>query len=219
MIYMIDSKLYVITNRHLCAPKPLLTVVSEILDVGVKAIQLREKDLDDVALFKQAKPISDLCQTNNASLFINTNVQVAIDVGAAGVHLPDIDVCVNKVKAQSEFDLLIGCSIHDVDAAKKRKAEGADFLTYSPIYPMASKPEYGPAVGVANLEKLAKQVNLPVFALGGITPARVGECLEAGASGVAVMSGIMSPTGAGKRAREYLSALYDNSMPSPKIVE
>ena len=204
---MIDFNLYVITNRHLCAPKSLLTVISEILDVGVSAIQLREKDLDEVALYELAKPISDLCQTNNASLFINTNVQVAIDVGAVGVHLPDIDVSVDKVKAQSNSDFLIGCSIHGVDTAKKRETQGADFITYSPIYPTASKLGYGPSVGVANLEKLVKQIKLPVFALGGITPARAGECLETRAAGVAVMSGIMSPTGAGKRAEVYLSAL------------
>lgn len=207
---MIDFNLYIITNRHLCAPKPLLTVVSEILDVGVKAIQLREKDLDDVALFKLAKPISDLCRTNNAHLFINTNIKVAVDIGAAGIHLPDTDVCVDIVKAESDSDVLIGCSIHGVDAAKKREAEGADFITHSPIYPTATKPQYGPAVGVGNLEKLVKQVNLPVFALGGITSARVGECLEAGASGVAVMSGVMSPIDTAQRAQEYLSALCDN---------
>ncbi len=207
---MIDFNLYIITNRHLCAPKPLLTVVSEILDVGVKAIQLREKDLDDVALFKLAKPISDLCRTNNAHLFINTNIKVAVDIGAAGIHLPDTDICVDIVKAESDSDVLIGCSIHGVDAAKKREAEGADFITHSPIYPTATKPQYGPAVGVGNLAKLVKQVNLPVFALGGITSARVGECLEAGASGVAVMSGVMSPIDTAQRAQEYLSALCDN---------
>lgn len=207
---MIDFNLYVITNRHLCAPKPLLTVVSEILDVGVKAIQLREKDLDDVALFKLAKPISNLCQTHDAHLFINTNTKVAMDVGAAGIHLPDIDVSVDKVKAELATDLLIGCSIHGIDAAKKREAEGADFVTYSPIYLTIAKPQYGPVVGVKNLEKLVKQVGLPVFALGGVTPARVAECLGAEAAGVAVMSGIMSPTSTRERALEYLSALCDN---------
>jgi len=207
---MIDFKLYAITNRHLCAPKSLLTVVTEILDVGVRAIQLREKDLDDVALFKLAKPISDLCQTHNAYLFINTNIKVAMDIGAAGIHLPDTDVSVDKVNAASDSNFFIGCSIHGLDAAKKREVEGADFVTYSPIYLTESKPGYGPAVGVGNLEKLAKQVNLPVFALGGITPARVGECVRAGASGIAVMSGIMSPTDAAQRAKEYLSALRDN---------
>ena len=200
---MIDFNLYVITNRNLCVPKPLHIVVSEILDVGVKAIQLREKDLGDDALSQLAQPISELCKTNNASLFINTHVQVAVDVGAAGVHLPELE----EVKAQSDNDFLIGCSIHSVEAAKKREAEGADFVTYSPIYPTTDKPGYGPAVGVANLEKLVKHVNLPVFALGGVTPERVGECMEAGAHGVAVMSGIMSPTDAAQRAKDYLRVL------------
>jgi thiamine-phosphate pyrophosphorylase len=209
---MINFNLYVITNRHLCAPKPLLAVISEILDVGVKAIQLREKDLEDVTLFKLAKPISDLCKTYNAHLFINNNTKVAVDVGAAGVHLPDIDVSIDKVKAESDSDFLIVCSIHGIDAAKKREAEGVDFITYSPIYPTVTKPEYGPAVGVANLERLIKQINLPVFALGGVTPERVGECLGVGASGVAVMSGIMSPIDAAQRAKKYLSALCDNQI-------
>lgn len=208
---MIDFNLYVITNRHLCAPKSLLTVVSEILDVGVKAIQLREKDLDDVALFKLAKPISDLCRTNNAYLFMNTNVKVAMDIGATGIHLPDTDVSVDKVKAELDSDVLIGCSIHGVDAAKKREIQGADFITYSPIYPTVNKPQYGPAVGIKNLEKLVKQVSLPVFALGGITSARVGECLGARASGVAVMSGVMSPIDAAQRAQEYISACVVNN--------
>lgn len=207
---MINFNLYVITNRHLCAPKPLRTVVSEILDVGVTAIQLREKDLDDGALYNLAKPISELCGAYNALLFINTNLQVALDVGAAGVHLPDIDGSVAAVKTRTSKNFLIGCSTHSPDTAKKREGEGADFITYSPIYLVESKPQYGSAVGVENLEKLVHQVQLPVFALGGITPKHVGECMNAGASGIAVMSGTMLPTGAGKRATDYISALCNS---------
>ena len=204
---MIDFNLYVITNRTLCTPKSLYTVISEILDVGVKAIQLREKDLDEIALFQLAKPISDLCNSYNAHLFINTNVKVAVDVGAVGVHLPDIDISVAEVKAHADNDLMMGCSIHSIDTAKKREAEGANFLIYSPIYPIASKSEYGQAVGISNLVELVKQVKILVFALGGITSARVDECMEAGATGIAVMSGIMSATAAAKRARDYIKAL------------
>ncbi len=204
---MIDFNLYVITNRTLCAPKSLHSVISEILDVGVKAIQLREKDLDDVALLQLAKPISDLCNSYNAHLFINTNVNVAVEVGAAGVHLPDIDISVAEVVTQTHNELIIGCSVHSVVTAKKRTSEGADFLTYSPIYPLLSKPEYSPSVGTDNLQELVTQVELPVFALGGITPERVSECLDAGASGIAVMSGIMSPTVAAQRAYNYIKAL------------
>lgn len=200
---MINFKLYVITDRKGCAPKPLLTVVSEILDAGVTSIQLREKDLDELSLFQLAQPISNLCKSYDTYLFINTNVQVAIDVGATGVHLPDNDTSVYHVRETAKKDILIGCSIHTVETAKKREAEGADFITYSPIYPTYNRP----GVGIYKLNKLAKQVNIPIFALGGITPTRVNECISAAVTGVAVMSGIMRPTNAGKYAMDYLNML------------
>lgn len=204
---MVDFKLYAITNRQRCTPKPLFEVISELLGAGIRAIQLREKDLGDAALYQLAKPIAELCRNSNAQLFINTAVQVALDVGAAGIHLPANGESVGSVKAGAVDNFLIGCSVHCFDAAEKRAAEGADFVTYSPIYPTASKPGYGPAVGVVNLARLTKQIKLPLFALGGITPMRVAECLKAGAFGVAVMSGVMSPTSAGNQAQHYLHAL------------
>ena len=178
-----------------------------MLDVGITAIQLREKDLSDPELIELARPVTELCQNYEAKFFINTNIRVALEIGATGVHLPAAAVSVDAVKAQSDDCLYVGCSVHSLDAAQKREAEGADFVTYSPIYPTASKPGYGPAVGVAGLAAVAEAVKLPVFALGGITPERVSECLTAGAFGVAVMSGVMSPTSAGAQAKRYLKAL------------
>lgn len=198
---MIDFNLYAITDRHRCTPTALLVVISELLDAGVRAIQLREKDLDARALSRLAKPIAERCRRYDAALFINGNVKVAQDVGAAGVHLPA------SVIARASETLQFGCSVHNFDEAKKREAEGADFITYSPIYLTASKPGYGPAVGVGNLARLAKQITVPIFALGGVTPERVAACMEAGAAGIAVMSGVMSPTGAGEQASRYLDAL------------
>ena len=202
---MIDFKLYAITDRHRCAPTPLVDVVSELLDAGVNAIQLREKDLNETELIKLAQPIAKLCHNYEAKLFINTHTRVACDVGAAGIHLPANSEFVGSVKETEAGDnFYIGCSVHSLDAARKREAEGADFLTYSPIYSTASKPGYGPAVGIASLAAVVEGVKLPVFALGGITPDRVSECLDAGAFGVAVMSGVMSPRGAGAQAKHYL---------------
>lgn len=200
---MINFKLYAITDRHRCAPTPLAEVVSELLDAGINAIQLREKDLSDTELMQFAQPIAELCRNYEAKLFINTNARIAREVGAAGVHLP----ANAKLKAQAKGNLYVGCSVHSLDAAQKREAEGADFVTYSPIYPTTSKPGYGPAVGTASLTEVVEGVKLPVFALGGITPDRVAECLAAGAFGVAVMSGVMRATGAGKQARRYLDFL------------
>ena len=209
---MIDFKLYAITDRHQCAPTPLVDVVSELLDAGVTAIQLREKDLDDTKLLQLAQPIAELCRNYEAKLFINTSDKVLQRstmsiAGAAGVHLPADAESVRIVKAQTEDNLCVGCSVHSLNAAEKRETEGADFVTYSPIYPTASKPGYGPAVGIEGLAKVVENVKLPVFALGGVTPARVTECLAAGAFGVAVMSGVMVSINAKKQARRYLNTL------------
>ena len=209
---MIDFKLYAITDRHRCAPTPLVDVISELLDAGVTAIQLREKDLNDTELIQLAQPIAELCRNYEAKLFINTSDKVLQRstmsiAGATGVHLPANAESVDTIKAQTHGNLYVGCSVHSLDAAQKREAEGADFVTYSPIYPTTSKPGYGPVVGIAGLAKVAEGVNLPVFALGGITPARGAECLATGAFGVAVMSGVMSPQNAGEQARDYLGAL------------
>ncbi len=201
---MLDFKLYAITDRCGCEPTPLVDVVAELLDVGVTAIQLREKDLSDTELIQLAQPIAELCRNYKAKLFINTNAYIALEVGAVGVHLPANAESVETVKARTDDNLYVGCSVHSLDAAQKRETEGADFVTYSPIYPTASKPGYGPAVGIRNLAAVAAEVKLPVFALGGITPTRVAECLAAGAFGIAVMSGVMSPVGAGEQARRYL---------------
>ena len=202
---MINFRLYAITDRHQCAPTPLINVIWELLDAGVNAIQLREKDLSDTALIQLAQPIAALCHDYEAKLFINTKAHIALEVGAAGVHLPANAEPVGSVKeTETDDNFYIGCSVHHLDAAKKREAEGADFVTYSPIYATASKPGYGPAVGIANLAEVVKGMKLPVFALGGITPTRVSECLAVGAFGVAVMSGVMAPKGAGRQAKHYL---------------
>ena len=209
---MINFKLYAITDRHRCAPTPLVDVISELLDAGVTAFQLREKDLSDTELLKLAQPIAELCHNYEANLFINTYTCIASDVGAAGVHLPANAESVGAIKETETGDnFYIGCSVHSFDAAKEREAEGADFLVYSPIYPTASKPGYGPAVGTTSLAELVEGVKLPVFALGGITPARVLECLTAGAFGVAVMSGVMPCKGAGTQAKHYLDFLTSAS--------
>ena len=203
----IDFKLYAITNRLLCEPRALYDVIHDLLDAGVTAIQLREKDLSDLEYSHLAEPIAELCQTYSARLFVNSRVKVALELGAFGVHFPASTPSIKRIKAESGKSLLIGCSIHSLGEAQVREKDGADFVTYSPIFPTASKPGYAPTVGLKNLEVLTSAIGIPVFALGGISPDLVPECIKAGACGVAVMSGVMSPETGITQAREYLRAL------------
>ena len=202
-----DFRLYAITNRLLCQPRVLYDVIHDLLDVGVTAIQLREKDLENSKFFNLAAPIAKLCQAYSACLFINSRVEIALDLGVSGLHCPASVSSMEQIKTRTRGSLLIGCSIHSLNEARAREKEGADFITYSPIFPTASKPGYGPAVGLKNLDALTSAVEMPVFALGGVSPKRVQACIEAGAHGVAVMSGVMSPKAGINRAREYLREL------------
>jgi thiamine-phosphate pyrophosphorylase len=200
-------KLYAITDRALCAPRTLYDTIHDLLDVGVSAIQLREKDLTDAEYIRLAEPLCKLCHAYSAQLFINSRIKIAMSIGADGLHLPGDSASVQKVIEQTNGRFIIGSSVHTLTEAKQRETEGADFITYSPIYPTLSKPDYGPAVGVAGLQNITEGVNIPVFALGGITPERVSECLDVGAYGVAVMSGVMSPKNGVQQAKVYLQQL------------
>jgi thiamine-phosphate pyrophosphorylase len=197
-------RLYAITDRRQCAPASLIQIVRSLLDAGVKGIQLREKDLDDTESGPLAEEIAGLCGAHGAKLFINSRIGIALDVRASGVHLPANAPSVREMLERDHGRLIIGCSVHSLEEARKREEEGADFVTFSPVYGAASKPGYGPAAGIEKLAEVSRAVRIPVFALGGITPERVAECLRAGAYGVAVMSGLMSAEGAGQRAALYL---------------
>ena len=200
-------KLYAITDRGLCAPRTLYDTIHDLLDVGVSAIQLREKDLSDAEYIKLADSLCKLCHAYSAQLFINSRIEIATEIGADGLHLPGDSASVEKVIEETNRRLIIGVSVHTLAEAKQREIEGADFITYSPIYPTLSKPGYGPVVGVEGLRKVTEKVNIPVFALGGITPERVSACRDAGAYGVAVMSGVMSSENGVQQAKVYLQQL------------
>ena len=188
-------------------PRPLYDVIHDLLDAGVTAVQLREKDLGDLEYFHLAEPIAELCQIYSARLFVNSRVKVALELGVSGLHFPASTPSIELIKAETGQSLLIGCSIHSLAEAQAREKDAADFVTFSPIFPTASKPGYGPAAGLKQLDAVTSAMEIPVFALGGVSPDRVRECIKAGAHGVAVMSGLMLPETGINRAREYLQAL------------
>ena len=199
--------LYLIADRAACAPRPLETVLVEALDAGVRLVQLREKDLDADALSRLAERILRLTDACGASLLINTDAEVAARIGAGGVHLPAPRPSPRSVRQRFGNAFLIGCSAHNLRELS-RSAEGhADFVTYSPIFQPGSKPGYtGPEVGLKGLRAAVRATDLPVFALGGITPERAAGCRAAGASGMAVMSGILAAADVGASVMAYLAA-------------
>jgi len=185
-----DFRYYLITSRKACAPRPLTEVVQKACEAGVQAVQLREKDLSGKALCELAHQIREVTTRFGVRLFINGRPDVAKVIAADGVHCPEEGFPPSAVRQYwSQFS--IGVSVHSLEAAKKAEKEGADFLLFGPVFFTPSKEEYGKPQGTDRLKKICESTSIPVFAVGGVTPAKVSECLQAGAYGVAGISALM----------------------------
>jgi thiamine-phosphate pyrophosphorylase len=187
--------LYYITDRRQFAGsetelrQALLGRVAEAARCGVDFIQLREKDLSARDLEILAHPVVQvICASSvppkKMRLLINSRADVAIAVGADGVHLRSQDVLPRDMRsALGSARSVVGVSCHTVDEVARAEAEGADFAVFGPVFGKADAPELKPA----GLELLAEACRnkIPVLALGGVTVENAAACLQAGAAGVA----------------------------------
>ena len=187
----IDFNLYLITDRTQVATNhTLLSAIDSALQGGVKAIQLREKDLSAAALLPLALELRDLTRQYNARLLINDRIDIALAVQADGVHLGEHSLPTDVVRQLVGPELLIGVSTHSNADISRAAEQGADFVTFGPVYATPSKADFGPPQGLKALTEACRGSSLPLFALGGITPPRAAEVREAGASGIALISAI-----------------------------
>jgi thiamine-phosphate pyrophosphorylase len=200
----IDFELYLITDRKLFTNDySLFTAVESALKAGVKAVQLREKNLPTRELLAMAYKMRELTARYNARLLINDSVDITLCVNADGVHLGQTSMPAYAVR-KIAGDKLIGVSTHNLDEALTAEREGADFITFGPIYPTPSKLKYGEPVGIKLLKKTSERVVTPIFGIGGIKPDNVKEVLDAGAYGVALISGILGMKDIKNAAERYL---------------
>ena len=196
--------LYLIADRATCGDRPLLDVLARALDAGARLVQLREKALDRDVLEALAEQVLSLVARCDAMLLINSAADIAVKIGAQGVHLPG-GALPRAVRDQVGQSFLIGYSAHT--HAELDCADGADFVTYSPIFTPGSKPGYdGVEVGLVGLANAVMHSRLPVYALGGITPSRAAKCRTTGCAGVAVMSGVLAAGDPAKAVCEFLKA-------------
>jgi len=207
---LIDFRLYCVTDRQHTAGRPLLDVVHSALDGGVRAVQLREKDLEGGALYRLAAQLRELTARYQARLLINDRVDVALAVEADGVHLGQTSFPVVVARRLLGPGKLIGVSTHNPEEITA--AAGADFLVFGPVYATPSKAKYGDPQGLARLRQAA-QSPIPLFAIGGITVERVTEVLTNGAHGVAVISALSAAPDPMRAASALVSQLTRQSKP------
>jgi len=198
-------KLYLITDRKLFhAQCSLYLALEAALQAGVKYIQLREKRLPTRKILDMAYWMIELTREYGAKLIINDRVDIALAVGADGVHLGQKSLPAHAARKVTGDNFLIGVSTHGIDEALQAEHDGADFITLGPIYNTPSKLRYGDPIGVDMLRQVKSEVSIPVLAIGGIKTNTVNEVLDAGADGVAVISGILAAEDIRGTTEEFL---------------
>ena len=166
-------------------------MLEQALEGGVKAIQLREKDLSGKELFILAEKTRRLCQRYEAALLINDRLDVALAVDAAGVQLGKSSLPLPDARALLGSNRYIGASVHSVEEAQYAETDGADFIVFGPVYFTPSKAAYGAPQGVPALKKIVEIARLPVYAIGGIKPDNITELRSTCVERVALISAIV----------------------------
>jgi thiamine-phosphate pyrophosphorylase len=202
---VIDFHLYFVTDREQTAGRPLVDVVHAALDGGVRAVQLREKDLEGGALYQLAIQLRELTTRYQARLLINDRLDVALAVEADGAHLGQTSLPVVTARRLLGPGKLIGVSTHS--PAEIAAATGADFVVFGPVFFTPSKAVYGEPQGLSRLQQAVQQSSVPVFAIGGIQHEQVAEVMTAGAHGIAVISAISAAADPEAAASELLRRL------------
>jgi thiamine-phosphate pyrophosphorylase len=181
--------------------------VLDAVDAGVRWVHLRDHDASHDVFVDRARTLAGRIRAESAATLIsvNTHVSLAASLGD-GVHLGWRGPSVEEARDVLGPNAWIGFSAHENLDAEGDRARGVDYYFFSPVYPTPSKPDH-PGTGIGALRAFCQAADVPVLALGGVTPSRVSECRTAGAHGVAVLSGIMEVETPAAATRAYLRAL------------
>jgi len=199
--------LYLVTDRKQTGGRDLVTVLSQALVAGVQAIQLREKDLDTIDVYRLGERLLSLTRQAGAVLIVNDRVDVAMALGADGVHLTRKSLPPKDARALVGPEMLLGISCHSLTDVREAIEGGVDFLVLGPIHDTPSKAPYGAPLTPAILKQAREMCPLPILAIGGINATRVPEVVQAGADGVAAISAVLAAPDPGTATRELLDAV------------
>jgi thiamine-phosphate pyrophosphorylase len=203
----LESRLFLVTDRHQTNGRPLVPLLQRVLTAGVAAIQLRERDLSAKELVTLAREVQAVMASRRSQLLINDRIDVALALEGVGVHLPSNSLPVFVARQLLGAQRLLGISVHAVEEAVQVESQGADYIVLGPIYETPTKQMFGPPLGIHTLEKACRLVRIPIIGIGGVTAARAREMRRAGAFGVAVISAVLGAANVESAARELLDAV------------
>jgi thiamine-phosphate pyrophosphorylase len=202
----VDSSLYVVLDRTAARGRDLVELLALALAGGSRMIQLREKEWPSGRLLPLAEKMRAACAAAGATFIVNDRVDLALAVGADGVHLGQDDLPARAARPLLRPGMILGISTHSVEQARTAQADGADYVAVGSMFATTSKADFQ-LVGPDLMRKLRGEIRVPLVGIGGITPDNVSEVIQAGADGVAVISAVCAAPDPKAAAARFLTQI------------
>lgn len=197
--------LYAVTDQSwLKEGETLLDVVKEVLKSGATFLQIREKDLDEADFEAEAKKLQDICKEYQVPYVVNDNVEIALKIGADGVHVGQSDMKGRDIRAMIGENKILGISAGTVEEAIEAEKAGADYIGVGAIFGTSTKKN-ARNMTMDRLKEIVDSVNIPVVAIGGINGQNMSELAGSKIDGVAVVSAIFAAENPGEATKDLLA--------------
>ena len=207
MTKALDLSLYLVTDRGFLQGRSLERVVLAAVEGGVSIVQLREKEASSREFYELALNLKRVLAPYRVPLIINDRVDIALAVGADGIHIGHSDLPYAVARALLGPEKIIGVSVDRVSDAVEANLLDVDYIAVSPVFDTPTKTDTAPASGLSGLAAIRKVSRHPCIGIGGIHLSNVEDVINAGAEGVAVVSAIMAAENPTKAAEAFLSRI------------
>lgn len=184
--------LYIVTDEELSIGLSHTQIAELCCLGGADIIQLRDKHVDDFTFMRYAKEVKRVCERHGVTFIVNDRMSIAMECEADGVHLGQSDMDIAEARWMAPDGFIIGCSVSNVEEARRAERDGADYVALSPVFDTTSKPDADRGYGLGMLSKIRKSVDIPVYAIGGINRDNARDVVDSGADAICVISAVVS---------------------------
>lgn len=200
------SGLYVIIDTQVLQGRDQLEAARQVIQAGVRVIQFRDKTLEKSRLLRIARDLQELCHQNGVLFIMNDYLDIALAVGADGLHIGQNDLPVETARRLLPLDKILGVSVTTPELARTAASAGADYIAVGAIYPTSSKEKIT-VVGLEAVRQVRQAVKLPLVAIGGINQSNVRDVVEAGADSVCVISAVLNAPDITRAAQNIIQTI------------
>ena len=206
----VDYSIYLVTDRQLMTTQTVEASVEQAILGGCSLVQLREKELGSRAFYETALRVKAVTDQHNVPLLINDRMDIALAVGAAGLHVGQEDLPVAVARKVMGENAILGVSASTVEEALAAQADGADYLGVGAMFATSTKTD-ADVVSMETLKRICAAIDLPIVVIGGINERTIAHFAGTDVDGMAVVSAIVGQPDI-TAATRHLKALWECSM-------